>query len=142
MQSIPATDALVMAAAVADFRPEHTADQKIKKGSGGLDIKLTPTTDILFTVGQQRRQSNYPRVLIGFAAETQDLLNNAQSKLERKNADYIVANDVSRSNTGFQADSNIVTILGADGSSVSLPQQSKALVGKAIIDLIAKKLRA
>src|SRR5258708_29942259 len=123
-------DALIMAAAVADFRPEQIAAQKMKKTDQGIGLALTPTTDILFTVGQQRARTGYPRVLVGFAAETQDLLKNAQAKLERKNADFIVANDVSASGAGFGADTNVVTILSADGSTESLPQQSKTAVAE------------
>jgi phosphopantothenoylcysteine decarboxylase / phosphopantothenate---cysteine ligase len=133
-------DALVMAAAVADFRPAQVADQKIKKSSGGLTVELTPNPDILLAVGQQRQSSGYPRVLVGFAAETQDLLDNAQAKLTRKNADYIIANDVSREGAGFQGDTNIVTILGADGTRETLPQQSKDDVARAIIERIAIRL--
>jgi phosphopantothenoylcysteine decarboxylase/phosphopantothenate--cysteine ligase len=134
-------DALIMAAAVADFRPEHTADQKIKKDGGNLKLTLTRTTDILLSVGERRRETGYPHVLIGFAAETQDLLKNAQAKLDRKNADYIIANDVTADGAGFQTETNIVTILGADGSVVSLPQQTKTAISEAIIQRVAARLQ-
>jgi phosphopantothenoylcysteine decarboxylase/phosphopantothenate--cysteine ligase len=134
-------DALIMAAAVADFRPEHTADQKIKKDGGSLKLTLTRTTDILLSVGERRRETGYPHVLIGFAAETQDLLKNAQAKLDRKNADYIIANDVTADGAGFQTETNIVTILGADGSVVSLPQQTKTAISEAIIQRVAARLQ-
>lgn len=138
---IPSTDALIMAAAVADFRPEVASEQKIKKTDKGLQLDLVRTQDILQAVGQQREQLGRPYVLLGFAAETEDLLKNAKSKLKRKNADYIVANDVSSSGAGFQVDTNIVTILGADGSVISLPQQSKAAVAESIIQRIATRLQ-
>ncbi len=135
-------DALIMASAVADFRPEHYADQKIKKGDRKeLQIALTPTTDILQAVGERRLETGYPHVLIGFAAETQGLIENARSKLDRKHADYIIANDVTASGAGFQADTNIVTVLGADGSLVSLPQQTKTAVAEAIIQRVATRLQ-
>jgi phosphopantothenoylcysteine decarboxylase / phosphopantothenate---cysteine ligase len=136
------TDALIMAAAVADFRPEQIATQKIKKTAHGIEIALTPTLDILLSAGLQREKTGYPHVLVGFAAETQDLLNNAQSKLERKHADFIIANDVSISGAGFQSDTNIVTVLGADGSREALPQQSKTAVAERIIERVAERLQA
>jgi phosphopantothenoylcysteine decarboxylase/phosphopantothenate--cysteine ligase len=141
METLPTADALIMAAAVADFRPESAAGQKIKKGDDDLTLTLTRTTDILLTIGQQRKETGRPFVLVGFAAETEDLIKNAKSKLRRKNADYIIANDVAMPGAGFQADTNIVTILGADGSSISLPQQTKAAVSEAIIQRVAARLQ-
>jgi phosphopantothenoylcysteine decarboxylase/phosphopantothenate--cysteine ligase len=141
LSCMPEADALIMAAAVADFRPAQYADQKIKKGDKDLRITLSHTTDILQTVGEQRRETGYPHILIGFAAETQDLIENAQSKLRRKNADYIIANDVTAKGAGFQADTNVVTILGADGSIVTLPQQTKTAVAEAIIQRVAARLQ-
>jgi phosphopantothenoylcysteine decarboxylase / phosphopantothenate---cysteine ligase len=141
MNHIPDADALIMAAAVADFRPEKSADQKIKKTNADLDIHLVRTPDILHTVGQQRLKTGYPSVLVGFAAETRDLLKNARSKLEKKNVDYIIANDVFAPGAGFQGDTNIVTILGADGSSVSLPQLSKSAVAQAILQRVITRLQ-
>ncbi len=141
LEAVPNADALIMAAAVADFRPDKVADQKIKKGDKDLRITLTRTTDILLTVGQRREAWPNLHVLIGFAAETQDLIENAKSKLDRKNVDYIIANDVTATGAGFQADTNVVTILGADGSVVPLPQQTKAAVAEAIIQRIAARLQ-
>jgi phosphopantothenoylcysteine decarboxylase/phosphopantothenate--cysteine ligase len=133
-------DALVMAAAVADYRPETYSDQKIKKHDSALGLSLARTTDILYTVGQRRRETGFPRVLVGFAAETEDLLENAQGKLERKNADLIVANDVSLQGAGFAEDTNIVTLLHRGGARESLSKQSKALVAEAIILRVAAAL--
>jgi phosphopantothenoylcysteine decarboxylase/phosphopantothenate--cysteine ligase len=141
LSCMPEADALIMAAAVADFRPSQYVDQKIKKSAKDLRITLSHTTDILQTVGEQRRETGYPHVLIGFAAETQGLIKNAQSKLHRKNADYIIANDVTAKGAGFQADTNVVTILGADGSMVTLPQQTKTAVAEAIIQRVAARLQ-
>lgn len=141
LEQATTADALIMAAAVADYRPATVADQKIKKTDDLLTLDLTRTPDILQTVGQQRKHTGQPYVLVGFAAETQDLLKNAKSKLRRKNADYIIANDVTRDGAGFQADTNIVTILGADGSALSLPQQSKSAVAEVIIQRIAARLQ-
>jgi phosphopantothenoylcysteine decarboxylase/phosphopantothenate--cysteine ligase len=141
LESTQTADALIMAAAVADFRPEQYVNQKIKKTKQDLHLNLTRTADILQTVGERRRETGYPHVLIGFAAETQDLIKNARSKLTRKNADYIIANDVSLSGAGFQGDTNTVTILGADGSLISLPQQTKTAVAEAIIQRVAARLQ-
>ncbi len=141
MSATEESDALVMAAAVADYRPGSVAEQKIKKKTSTLKLSLVRTPDILQAVGTRRAESGFPHVLIGFAAETQDLMTNAQSKLERKNADYIIANDVTAEGAGFQHDTNVVTILGADGSVVSLPQQTKVAVAEAIIQRIATRLQ-
>lgn len=134
-------DALIMAAAVADYRPEETADHKIKKTGKVLQLSLVPTADVLATVGAQRAETGRPHVLVGFAAETRDLLKNARSKLEKKHVDYIVANDVSLAGAGFGADTNIVTILSADGSAISLPQQTKSAVAEAIVQRVAARLQ-
>ena len=139
LQECQAADALVMAAAVADFRPAQAATQKIKKEGGVPTLTLTPNPDILAEVAQQRRHSSYPRVVVGFAAETQNLLQNAQSKLERKALDLIVANDVSASDAGFAVDTNRVTLLYADGTQEALPLQSKTAVAeRVVIELIQR----
>ncbi|MFQ5613122.1 MAG: bifunctional phosphopantothenoylcysteine decarboxylase/phosphopantothenate--cysteine ligase CoaBC [Anaerolineae bacterium] len=133
-------DALVMAAAVADYRPAAAAGQKIKKGEGGLTLELVRTPDILADVAHQKKQSGWPRVTVGFAAETQDLLENAQGKLRRKRLDLIAANDVSAGDAGFAVDTNRVTLLAADGSVEALPLLSKFEVGNAIWDRVAALL--
>ncbi|MEZ4681849.1 MAG: phosphopantothenoylcysteine decarboxylase [Caldilineaceae bacterium] len=121
-----AADALIMAAAVADFRPAHVADQKIKKLQGTPTLELAANPDILATLAEERRPEERLRVVVGFAAETQNLLANAQSKLERKRLDLIVANDVTAANAGFAVETNLVTLLRKDGSTETLPLQSKA----------------
>ena len=140
LQECRAADALVMAAAVADFRPAQVATQKIKKQGGAPTLELTPNPDILAEVAQQRQASTYPRVVVGFAAETQNLLQNAQSKLERKALDLIVANDVSASDAGFAVDTNRVTLLYADGTQESLPLQSKTAVAERVVSEMIQRL--
>jgi phosphopantothenoylcysteine decarboxylase/phosphopantothenate--cysteine ligase len=120
-----------MAAAVADFRPVATAPSKLKKDSGPPVVELEPTPDILAGLGQRKPSG---QVLVGFAAETDDLLANAQSKLERKNLDLIVANDVSAPGVGFQHDTNAVTILSRAGAPVVVPLADKRAVACAVLD--------
>jgi phosphopantothenoylcysteine decarboxylase/phosphopantothenate--cysteine ligase len=133
-------DALIMAAAVADYRAATISEQKIKKNASDLSLALTRTSDILAMVGARRSETGFPKLLIGFAAETEDLLANAQAKLERKHADFIVANDVTLPDSGFGADTNSVTILSVDGTRLSLHQQSKTAVAETIIDQVAEHL--
>lgn len=129
-------DLLVMAAAVADFRPESIARQKIKKkdDTERLTLELIRNPDILVEVARQKAAGYGPRVTIGFAAETEDLLANAQRKLERKRLDFIVANDVTAPDAGFGVDTNRVTLLAADGTITELPLMSKAEVAAALLD--------
>ncbi len=138
LQSTRQADLLVMAAAVADFRPATVAEQKIKKRgeAEGLTLELVRNPDILVEVAAQKAAGHGPRLTIGFAAETEDLLANARSKLERKKLDLIVANDVSTSDAGFAVDTNRVTLLAADGSVEALPLMSKAEVAERILDVI------
>lgn len=127
-------DLLVMAAAVADFRPARTAVDKIKKEKGLPEIEMEPTIDILQAVGEERQKSGWPKRVIGFAAESRDLLENAAAKLQRKHLDMIVANDISRPDAGFEVDTNRVTFLYPDGTSIPLPKVSKEEVADALID--------
>jgi len=134
-------DALIMAAAVADFRPAEVATQKIKKqASGAPTIELVRNPDILAAVAQQRQARGRPHVVVGFAAETENLLENAQSKLEKKHLTLIVANDVSASDAGFAVDTNRVTLLGADGTRVTLPLLSKQAVAQAVVERVVDAL--
>jgi phosphopantothenoylcysteine decarboxylase/phosphopantothenate--cysteine ligase len=121
--------AVFMAAAVADYVPRAAAS-KIKRDGGSRTITLDEGPDILAELGRDRRET----VLVGFAAETEDLLAGARDKLERKRADFIVANDVSRPDIGIDADDNQVTILGRDGERWEVPKASKAEVAEAILD--------
>jgi len=127
-------DLLVMAAAVADFRPAHAVNEKIKKEKGIPEIALEPTVDVLQAVADQRQQTGWPRRVIGFAAESQDLLENAASKMNRKKMDMIVANDISRPDSGFEVDMNQVTFLFPDGTAIPLPKITKEEVAEALID--------
>jgi phosphopantothenoylcysteine decarboxylase/phosphopantothenate--cysteine ligase len=136
--------ALIMAAAVADFRPAQAAGQKIKKESkesGIFPLELVRNPDILLEVARQRRSTGRPAVVVGFAAETENLLRNAQSKLERKSLTLVVANDVSAADAGFAVDTNRVMLLGADGASEILPLMSKADVAERLIERVVKALR-
>jgi phosphopantothenoylcysteine decarboxylase / phosphopantothenate---cysteine ligase len=131
----PACQVVVMAAAVADFRPVAVADHKIKKGQGVPLVALEPTVDILAGLGQAKPDH---QVLIGFAAETEDLAGNARGKLRRKNADFIVANDVSAPGVGFGHETNAVTIYGADGSEFEVGLRGKDGVAVAVLDAAEK----
>jgi phosphopantothenoylcysteine decarboxylase/phosphopantothenate--cysteine ligase len=130
-----------MAAAIADYRPTRMATQKIKKGSGVPTLELEATADILLALSKQRLQSGNPRVVVGFAAETQDLLANAQSKLKSKHLDLIVANDVSHPDSGFGVDTNQVTLLYPDGRSTPLPLLTKSEVAEKVIAEVVKLLK-
>ncbi len=129
----PGADVVVMAAAVADFRPVAVAERKIKKAGGVPEVRLEPTEDILAELGAAKPAS---QVLVGFAAETDDVAANARDKLARKGADLLVANDVSAPSVGFEHDTNAVTIYGADGTSSSIELTSKAAVADRILDAV------
>ena len=125
---------IVMAAAVADFRPVHVADSKIKKAGGLPDVQLEPTVDILAALGAQRRPG---QTIVGFAAETDDLRANAADKLTRKGIDLIVANDVSAPGVGFEHDTNAVVILDAGGGAHEVPLTDKRAIARAILDAVS-----
>jgi phosphopantothenoylcysteine decarboxylase/phosphopantothenate--cysteine ligase len=127
-------DIVVMAAAVADFRPRQVAADKIKKADGIPEVVLEPTVDILAALGAQRRPG---QTIVGFAAETGDLRANAADKLARKGADLIVANDVSEPDVGFEHDTNAVVILGADGSVQDLALADKRAIARSILDAVS-----
>jgi phosphopantothenoylcysteine decarboxylase/phosphopantothenate--cysteine ligase len=128
------TDVLVMAAAVADFRPATVATKKIKKQKDGLTLSLERTRDILAEVAGHKEAGAGPKVTVGFAAETENLISNAQEKLERKQLDLIVANDVTATDAGFGVDTNRVTILERSGTVETLPLLSKVDVAEALFD--------
>jgi phosphopantothenoylcysteine decarboxylase/phosphopantothenate--cysteine ligase len=130
-------DVLIMAAAVADFRPRIMAKDKIKKEGGVPQIELEATEDILKTVAGQKSDERRLRVVVGFAAESQNLLQNAANKLESKNLDLIVANDISADDAGFAVETNRVTLLFADGRRESLPLMSKAKTAEIILERVA-----
>ena len=140
LEACQEADVLLMAAAVADFRPAQIATQKIKKQEGLPWINLEPTPDILAAVAERRRKSHKPDVVVGFAAETKELIENARSKLHTKQLDLIVANDVSAADSGFAVDTNRVTLLKSSGEVESLPLMSKAEVAERIIGEVASIL--
>ncbi|MGQ9859675.1 MAG: bifunctional phosphopantothenoylcysteine decarboxylase/phosphopantothenate--cysteine ligase CoaBC [Thermodesulfobacteriota bacterium] len=125
---------VIKAAAVADYMPKEAQPEKIKKSRGPWSLSLVSTPDILAEVGSKKGS----RVLVGFAAETSRLIHQAREKLERKNLDWIVANDVTKAGSGFGADTNQVTILGRDGSVEELPQMSKEDVAWAVLDRVLR----
>ena len=129
----PACDVVVMAAAVADFRPVAPADHKLKKHDGPPQIVLEPTPDILAGLGANKPPG---QTLVGFAAETDDLEANARSKLERKHLDLIVANDVSAEATGFQHDTNAVTLFAVGEPAITLPLADKRTIAAGVLDRI------
>ena len=131
------SDALIMAAAVADFRPKNKAGDKIKKEGGIPQIELEATEDILKTVSASCVGANRPGVVAGFAAESRDLLENAAVKLESKGLDLIVANDISSMDAGFAVETNRVTLLFADGRKESFPLMSKVEVAEMLMERIA-----
>ncbi|HMS11968.1 MAG TPA: bifunctional phosphopantothenoylcysteine decarboxylase/phosphopantothenate--cysteine ligase CoaBC [Microthrixaceae bacterium] len=124
-------DIVVMAAAVADFRPVVVCAEKLKKRDGVPTVQLEPTPDILAALGATKRPG---QTIVGFAAETQDVATNALDKLARKGADLIVANDVSAPGVGFEHETNQVTVLGADGHRVEIPLASKRAIARRVID--------
>ena len=142
MENAPACDIVVKAAAVADYRPETVSDNKIKKTSGFKEIKLEETTDIIAALGRYKAeknmegngQNNRP-FLCGFSMETQNVLGNSKAKLEKKNIDMIVANNLRTDGAGFGADTNIVTIITKD-DFIELDKMSKFDVAHKIFDNI------
>ena len=129
-------DAVIMAAAVADFRPKLAAPGKLKKADGAPEIVLEPTPDILAELGAAKRG----QVLVGFAAETEAVVTNAAEKLARKNADLLVANDVSDPQAGFEVDTNRAILLDSSGASEETPLLTKAALADVILDRVAARL--
>jgi phosphopantothenoylcysteine decarboxylase/phosphopantothenate--cysteine ligase len=139
MSRAGAMDVIVMAAAVADYTPVQRADQKVQKSGDTLTLTLQKTPDILADLGLRRLSSARGPVLVGFAAETDNVVTRATEKRAKKHIDFIVANDVSRDDSGFDVDTNAVTIVGADGAD-ALPLQSKSRVAVEILDRVEKLL--
>jgi phosphopantothenoylcysteine decarboxylase/phosphopantothenate--cysteine ligase len=139
LEHVDGADLLIMAAAVADFRPATIAGRKIKKRDDGTTprIDLTQTPDILMEVKARREQSGYPRMVIGFAAETENLLKNAGEKLERKGLDLLVANDITAVDAGFAVDTNRVVILDVDGGQQIVDLATKTHIAEVIIERAA-----
>jgi phosphopantothenoylcysteine decarboxylase/phosphopantothenate--cysteine ligase len=133
MGRAPTADVIVMAAAVADFRPKEPPDRKLKKHEGIPEIVLEPTHDFLVDLGRAKQPG---QVLVGFAAETDDLLANATEKLVTKQLDLIVANDISQPDAGFEVDTNRAHLLDADGGRQETPLQSKIELAGVILDRV------
>lgn len=125
-------DIVIKSAAVADYKAKNYSNEKIKKTGDDLNLIFERDRDILKTLGDMKEN----QILVGFAAESSNLKENAKGKLERKNLDYIVANDISKSETGFASDENKVTIISKSGEEVSLEKMSKREVAKNIFDII------
>ncbi|MCG6881024.1 MAG: bifunctional phosphopantothenoylcysteine decarboxylase/phosphopantothenate--cysteine ligase CoaBC [Deltaproteobacteria bacterium] len=123
---------IIKAAAVSDYRPKETFDQKLKKGAATLSLEMVRNPDILALLGETKK--DHPSILVGFAAETENLLQNAQKKINAKHLDMIVANDVSRKDAGFQTDTNAVKIIYGDGRVEDLPLMAKIDVAHLILD--------
>jgi len=138
----PISDIIIGAAAVGDFRLAAIAEQKIKKTDDGpqsVMLELVGTTDILKEMGKRKQGS---QIMVGFAAETENLLENARKKLKSKNLDFIVANDVTMEGAGFATDTNVVTFISRNGEVVSLPKMMKEEVAVAILDRVVNLLQA
>jgi phosphopantothenoylcysteine decarboxylase/phosphopantothenate--cysteine ligase len=133
-------DALLMAAAVADFRPMQAAQQKLKKDRGLPVLALEPTPDILAAVARQRQATGKPGVVVGFAAETENLIENARAKVGDKKLDLIVANDITAPDAGFAVDTNRVTFIRAGGEIEALPLLSKAEVATRVVEWMIARL--
>lgn len=135
VETFPRQDAAILCAAVADFRPDEVADQKIKREADDLVIRLKPTHDIAAVLGASKQQ----QVLVGFALETNDEQANAQKKLAKKNLDFIVLNSLQNKGTCFQSDDNQISIISRDGQQ-DYERKPKTAVARDIIDELAKRL--
>jgi phosphopantothenoylcysteine decarboxylase/phosphopantothenate--cysteine ligase len=134
------SDVLIMAAAVSDFRPAAAAAEKIKRGRGSLTLTVEPTDDILRAVSDGRAATGRPHVVVGFAAESQDLVANASAKLKAKGLSLIVANDITAPGAGFGVDTNQVALIGGDGAAQALPLMSKDQVAEIVLDRVVRLL--
>lgn len=134
MEKFESCTIAILAAAVADFRPAQQSAEKIKKNDAALSISLEPTADILLQVGKSKGE----KLVVGFAAETEQVAENARKKLAAKNADLIVANDVMAEGAGFDHDTNVVTLFSRDGRDLPLPKLSKGEVAQRILDEVVR----
>jgi phosphopantothenoylcysteine decarboxylase/phosphopantothenate--cysteine ligase len=132
LNEFPRSTAVIMAAAVSDYRPADFAGKKMKRGQGSIELRLEPNPDILKEIGAHKNG----KLLVGFAAETDELIANARKKLEEKNLDMIVANDVTGAGAGFEVGTNVVTILDRRGGVLALPLMSKDELAEQIFDYL------
>lgn len=137
MEEFPKVDIVVKAAAVADYRPKESSEQKIKKKGTSLLVELIPNPDILAELGKQKEK----QVLVGFAAETENLLTHAQEKMQRKNVDMLVANDVTKPGAGFGSLTNIVSFLFPDGRRIDLPLMNKLEIAQQLVHEVSGLIR-
>ena len=133
-----AADVVIKAAAVADYRPKTVAAQKIKKSDGDMVLELERNPDILAWLGEHKNN----QILMGFAAETNDVREHALGKLERKHLDFIAANDVTMSHSGFGKDTNQITVYGADGIVHELPVLAKEAAADELLNLVLEKYQS
>jgi phosphopantothenoylcysteine decarboxylase/phosphopantothenate--cysteine ligase len=131
-QNLPGCDVIVMCAAVADYKPAKASPQKIKKGAAGLILELVPTRDILSSIPPERSF-----LVVGFAAETNDLEENARKKLRDKNCDMVVGNDVSRVDSGMESDQNEVTIFFRNGEIAKISRTTKKNIARELIKIVS-----
>ncbi|MGG4496935.1 bifunctional phosphopantothenoylcysteine decarboxylase/phosphopantothenate--cysteine ligase CoaBC [Brevibacillus reuszeri] len=136
MENLPESDIVIKSAAVSDYRPKTVQEHKMKKGDGPLVLELDKAPDILKTVGERKTK----QFVVGFAAETQDVIKHAQAKIERKNLDMIVANNVLTEGAGMGSDTNVVTLLTRFGEQLALDKLSKRAVAEKILDAVLLKL--
>ena len=136
LEHVADSSALIMAAAVADYRPRSVSEQKIKKSDDSLTLPLERTRDILLAVKAQREDSGYPMIVVGFAAESENLVENASGKLQSKGLDLLFANDISAADAGFAVDTNRVIALDMDGGLKAIDLTSKAAIGAYIIERV------
>ena len=129
------SDIVIKSAAVADYKPKEYSNQKIKKGEGSLVIELVRDNDILKELGDKKNN----QILVGFAAESQNVVENAKEKIEKKNLDYIVANDITSKDTGFASSDNKVIIITKEGKEFALEKMSKRKVARNLFDIILEK---
>jgi phosphopantothenoylcysteine decarboxylase/phosphopantothenate--cysteine ligase len=130
---------LIMAAAVADWRPREVSQNKLKKGARTLTLELVPTVDILRALHDDDATTDV--FVVGFAAETEHVIDNARAKLDAKHLDLVVVNDVSQEGIGMGADENEVTVIGRDGTLENIARAPKSVVADAIVRIIASRLR-
>ena len=129
-QNLRGVDVLIMAAAVSDYRPKKVSKRKIKKGKGKFLLELEPNPDILYEIGRRKER----RILVGFSAETEDLVKNAKDKLGKKNLDLIVANDIRQKGSGFGSPASVVKIIDRTGRVESLPKMLKKEIAERVLD--------
>ncbi|MBN2048236.1 MAG: bifunctional phosphopantothenoylcysteine decarboxylase/phosphopantothenate--cysteine ligase CoaBC [Anaerolineaceae bacterium] len=130
-------DAYVSAAAIADYRPTAPAEHKLKKDTSSLTLELERTEDVLLAVREAREANGFPRLVVGFAAESENLIENAREKLARKGLDLIVANNIQAQDAGFASDQNRVVLIFPDGQLNEMPLTDKYNVGEAVVDFVA-----